>query len=89
MCSNILCSPLQGGIFVKYATCSNYAFQCILNLLLEHIEQFNTAQCIFISTDCSIREYRSDFSPLCWHNMHAYYALNYVGIFVGGLVIVR
>ena len=36
-------------------------------------------------TDCSIREYRSDFSPLCWHNMPAYYALNYAGIFDGGL----
>ena len=37
-------------------------------------------------TDCSIREYRSDFSPLCWHNVPAYYALNYAGIFDGGLV---
>ena len=36
-------------------------------------------------TDCSIREYRYDFSPLCWHNVLAYYALNYAGIFDGGL----
>ena len=37
-------------------------------------------------TDCSITEYRSYFSPLCWHNVPAYYALNYAGIFDGGLL---
>ena len=61
---------------------SIYSFQCILNVLLECIEQFNTVQCTFIWANCSIREYRYDFSPSCWHNvlMH-YYALNYAGIF--------
>ena len=42
----------------------------------------------FLSTvcaDCSIREYGSDFRPLCWHTIPAYYALNYAGIFDGGL----
>ena len=34
-------------------------FQCILN-----VEQFNTLHCIFILTDCSVREHQSDFSPL-------------------------
>ena len=45
----------------------------------------------FICTDCSVREYRFDLLPimlaLCWHNISAYYALNYVGIFDGDLVI--
>ena len=41
----------------------------------------------FIFTDCSIREHRSDFSTLCWHNVPVYYALNYTGIFNGGLTI--
>ena len=41
----------------------------------------------FICTDCSIREYRCDFSPLCWHNMPTNYALNYAGIFDGGLLL--
>ena len=40
-------------------------------------------------TDCSIREYRSDFSTLCWHNVPAYYALNYAGIFDGGLNVIN
>ena len=26
----------------------------------------------FIRTDCSIREYQSDFNSLCWYNMLAY-----------------
>ena len=43
-------------------------------------------QCIFICANCSIREYKSDFSPSCWHNMPAYYALNYAGIFDRGLI---
>ena len=64
---------------------SIYAFQCILNVLLECIELFNTVQCIFICT-CSIREHQSDFSPLCWHNILAYYAFNYADIFDGGVV---
>ena len=64
---------------------SIYAFQCNLNVILERTEPCNTVQCIFICTDCSIREYRSDFSSLCWHCMPAYYALNYAGIFNGGL----
>ena len=38
-----------------------------------------------VCTDCSIREYRSDFSPLFYHNLPAYYALKYAGIFDGGL----
>ena len=42
----------------------------------------------FVYGDCSIREYRSDFSPLCWHSMPTYYALNYAGMFNGGLVVV-
>ena len=41
-----------------------YEFQCILNVLLECIELFNTVLFAFICTDCSIREYRSNFSPL-------------------------
>ena len=44
---------------------STYAFQCILNVLLERIELLNTVQCIFICTNYSIREFRSDFSQLC------------------------
>ena len=44
---------------------SIYVFQCILNVLLECIELFNTVHMYFICTNCSIREYRSDFSPLC------------------------
>ena len=64
-----------------------YEFQCILNVLLECIELFNTVLFAFICADCSIREYRSNFSPLCWHNMPAYYALNYASIFDGGLVV--
>ena len=36
---------------------SIYAFHWILNVLTEHIKPFNTVQCIFICTDCSIREY--------------------------------
>ena len=43
---------------------SVYAFECILNVLLERIELVNTVPCIFICADCSIREYQSDFSPL-------------------------
>ena len=60
-------------------------FQCILNALLESIKPFNTTY-VFVCIDCSIREYQSDFSPLCWHNMPACYALNYAGIFDGGLL---
>ena len=41
----------------------------------------------FICTICSIREYQFDFSPLYWHNIPAYYALNYAGIFDRGLPI--
>ena len=37
-------------------------------------------------TDCSIREYRSDFNLLCWHNVSANNALNYASIFDGGLL---
>ena len=62
---------------------SIYAFQCILNVLLKCIEPFNTVQC-FICTNCSIREYQSDFNPLCWHNMPTYYAFYYAGIIDGG-----
>ena len=65
---------------------SIYEFQCILNALLGCIELFNAVLFIFMCTDCAIREYRSDFSPLCWHNVPAYYALNYAGIFDGGLL---
>ena len=65
---------------------SIYAFHCILNALLGHIKLFNTVQMYFIYTDCSVRVYQSDFSPLYWHNMLIYYALNYAGIFDGCLL---
>ena len=42
-----------------------------------------------ICTNCSIKEDQSDFRPimqaLYWHNMPAFYALNYADIFGGGL----
>ena len=68
-----------------YVFYSIYEYKCILNVLLECIELFNTVLIYFIWADCSIREHRSDFSPLCWHNVPTYYALNYAGIFDGGL----
>ena len=65
-----------------------YAFQCILNTLLESIKPFNTVQCnLCTPIYCSVREYQFDFSPLCWHNIPAYYVSNYPGIFDEGLSI--
>ena len=46
----------------------------IMNVLLECIEPLNPVQCIFICSNCYIKEYRFDFSPLHWHSMPAYYA---------------
>ena len=88
--SNLLSSQLKSSckVYLRIGLFDSiYAFQCTLNVLLEPIEPFNIVQCTFICANCSIGEYRSDFSPLCWHNMPTYYALNYAGIFDGGLMI--
>ena len=55
-----------------------------MNVLLECIELYNTVL-IVICSGCSIRVYRFDCSPLCWHIMPAYYALNDADIFDGDL----
>ena len=39
----------------------------------------------FICANYSTSKYQSDFSPLRWHNIPTYYALNYAGIFEGSL----
>ena len=61
------------------------ALECSIRSVLNPLKLYNLLY--FISTDCSIREYLSDFSPLCCRNIPAYYALNYAGILDGGLVI--
>ena len=61
-------------------------YLCILVHSQWRIEPFSTVQCILYAAGCSIREYRSYFSPLCWHNMPAYYALKYAEILNGSLI---
>ena len=58
---------------------SIYAFQCMLNALLECIKLFNTTLCALIVLLESI-------DPLGWHNKPDYYALNYAGMLDGGLL---
>ena len=60
---------------------SIYAFQCMLNALLECIELFNTTM-YFMCADCFIR----GIDPLGWHSEPYYYGLNYAGILDGGLL---
>ena len=68
------------------------ARQQILNVLLERIEPLNVVQCILyvlIVLLESIELILANMLLLCWHNMLAYYALNYAGIFDRGLVMTR
>ena len=64
-------------------------FKCILYVLLERIEPFSTVECILSAPIVLLEsiDLILAHSPLCWHNMSAYYALNYAGIFDGGLYI--
>ena len=65
------------------------AFQQILNVLLECIEPFNTVQCILyapiILLESIVLILANIVLALCWHNIPSCYALDYAGIFDGGL----
>ena len=98
LCSNMnninekfCCLNVLSG-YLPYENRSIWFYLCISEHSEYSIRAHGTVQhCTwyFICADCSIREYQSDCSPLCWHNniMFSYYALNYAGIFDGGLIV--
>ena len=63
-----------------------HTFLCIVNVLVKHrIELFNIVQCILYVKN---REYRPNFSPLCWYNMLTYYTFYYASIIDGSLILI-
>ena len=80
-CLNVLLEYLRHNDIDLFDSMHFSAFWMFYLSVLSHLRPYR----IFICTNCSIREYHSDFSPLCWHNMPTYYALNYAGIFDRGL----